>query len=844
MQPWTLAYRQQGAGILMYMLWAIPARCIPIAPAAVGIVTAHGLVEALKHTPADVAVLVPSVVADLAQNPEQLDFCTAHLSLILYIGGDLPQAIGDTVARKIPLRCWWGASEVGIPHQLIPSGLGPNDWRYIRFHPLVGATFDPVADGTYELVVRQDKSLSGTQSTFSIRGQEKLEEYRTKDLFQPHPTVPNAWCWRSRADDIIVFLNGEKTNPIGMEQHVVAKHSELGGALVVGTQRFQAALLIEPVALEAPLTTAEQAELIEKIWPTVQEANAVVPAHAKVEKALILVVDRPMIRSGKGTIQRAASIQQYSAKIEELYVNADITAEGEDDSGEASWNSTDAATVSRLIRDSVCSIVGRSIPDESSFFDHGMDSLMALQILRLLRRGLHRPDIGLSTIYSNPSVAQLSTAIAAQEGESDKNDDDSLMQPMFDTYRALIEQIPKPELLGGVYKDAPITAVLTGSTGTVGTYLLRALLDHPWIRHVFCLNRSDDGGRANQKLRMAERSMKLNDLDSRVTFLHSDLSQPHLGLDAEMYEQLRAHAGVIIHNAWPVNFNLRLSAFRPQLTGLVNLFSLAAEASSADTGCMTSFVFISSVSAVGTEENALGDKPAPERILSMNEAPQTNGYARSKFLSELLCDSAARELRIPVTIARVGQVAGAVQQPGGEWNRNEWLPSLVLGSMAMHCIPEDLGSQFSEIDWLPVDLLSGTIVDLVSNQVDSDLGDPGSASVYNLRNPQTTTWGQLLPTINDTVKANLGPCHELEVVPPAVWLQRLEDDATKDVGDGAVTNPAIKLLEFYRDYLWSKAARQMPPMSIEKAFAHSSTLRECQAISAQWMQKWVSEWIR
>lgn len=78
----------------MYMLWAIPTGCIPIAPAAVGIVTARGLVEALTHTPADVAILVPSVVADLAQNPDQLVICAKHLSLILYIGGDLPQAIG------------------------------------------------------------------------------------------------------------------------------------------------------------------------------------------------------------------------------------------------------------------------------------------------------------------------------------------------------------------------------------------------------------------------------------------------------------------------------------------------------------------------------------------------------------------------------------------------------------------------------------------------------------------------------------------------------------------------------------------------------------------------------
>lgn len=850
-----LTIAKKGAGILMYMLWAIPAGCIPIAPAAVGIVTAHGLVEALRHTPADVAVLVPSVVADLAQNPEQLAICAEHLSLILYIGGDLPQAIGDIVARQIPLHCWWGASEVGIPHQLIPSGLGPNDWRYIRFHPSVGAAFDPAADGTYELVMRQDKSLSRTQSTFSIRGQEKLEEYRTKDLFQPHPTIPNSWSWRSRADDIIVFLNGEKTNPIGMEQHVVAQHSDLGAALVFGAQRFQAALLVEPADLRNPLTTSEQAALVEKIWPTVQEANAVVPAHARVEKALILVVDRPMIRSGKGTIQRAASVQQYSASIETLYLNADVTADGDE---EASWSSTDAAAVASLIRDSASAIVGKSIPDESSFFDYGMDSLMALQILRRLRRGLHRSDLALSTIYSNPSVAQLSKAINTQKDDSGGADSDALLvQPIFDTYRALVEQIPKPETSSGGAEQgaAPVTAVLTGSTGTVGTFLLQALLDRPGIDHVFCLNRSVDGGRTTQKLRMAERGMDPDVLEGRVTFLQSDLSRPRLGLDDKTYGDLGARVGLIVHNAWPVNFNLRLTAFRPQLAGLVNLFNLSAEVASA--GRSARVVFISSVSAVGTEQPGGDGGPAaaPERVLDMSQAPQTNGYARSKFISELLCDAAARELRIPVTVARVGQVAGAVKRQGGEWNRNEWLPSLVLGSVSMGCFPEDLGSQFSEIDWVPVDLLADVLVDLVvSPQAGLDGGDAGhgGASVYNLRNPHTTTWGKLLPSVIDTVKARrVGSDSEPAVVPPSVWLKRLEDAASRvDWGDddAATKNPAVKLIDFYRDYLWKSdgngTAPKTPAMDIEQACARSSTLRGIESTSPQSMRKWVEEWLK
>src|SRR6478735_7138351 len=111
---------------------------VVVSPAARGIATGQGVVEALKQTPADVALLVPSIVAELAQDPELLRTCAQYLKLILYMGGDLPQAIGDKVASVIPLRCVWGASEVGVPQQLINPELGPMDWKYIQFHPSLG----------------------------------------------------------------------------------------------------------------------------------------------------------------------------------------------------------------------------------------------------------------------------------------------------------------------------------------------------------------------------------------------------------------------------------------------------------------------------------------------------------------------------------------------------------------------------------------------------------------------------------------------------------------------------------------------------------------------------------
>ncbi|KAI3323034.1 acetyl-CoA synthetase-like protein [Xylariaceae sp. AK1471] len=829
-----------GAGVAQYLFSSVPFGNISIAPAAIGIVTAQGLLEALKQTPADVALLVPSVVAELAQNPELLDACAQYLELILYIGGDLPTAIGDIVAVKIPLRCQWGASEVGIPQQLMPPELGPLDWRYVRFHPGLGAVFDEITVGVYELVIRRNDVLADTQVSLTIRGQDELQEYRTKDLFAPHPTVSDAWCWRARADDIIVFLNGEKTNPVSMEQRVVAKNHELSGALVVGSQRFQAALLIEPTAGSGPnaLATADQAALIERVWPSIEEANRAAPAHARVEKSLILVTspDRPFIRAGKGTIQRAASLAQYKGDIDKLYMNAEAA---QDDTASETIYSADTSTISSLIRDAIQDITGWASLDKSdSFFDRGLDSLQALQVTRTLRRALHRPDFALSTIYQNSTIEQLTAAILERNEEPDERD---MMEPLLSTYKGLIQQIPAPKSLDPIKADS-IDILLTGSTGGLGTQILRALLNRPGIGHIFCLNRGADGGRSVQSQRFTAAGVTNHGLDDRVTFLQANLAHPSLGLDDVTYETLRARVGLVLHNAWPVNFNLSLPAFRPHLAGVVNLCGFSAAAAPR----AVRILFISSVGAVSGE--ALQGEAAPETVLESVEIPGPSGYSRSKFLSELLCDTAAKHLGIPVTVVRVGQVAGSSQQ-GGVWNRAEWLPSLVVSSLHLGCFPENLGPQFSEIDWIPSDLLAEAVVDLAAKPTE-EKASPGTA-VFNLRNPSTTTWDKLLPAIVKASSKGQDQARQSEIVSPSAWVDRLQQSVVavnegdeSDVAAAAVANPAIKLLDFYQKSLWgSNSTTASRPMSVEHAVQASPTLRGMPAVGVEWMRKWVDEWL-
>ncbi|KAI2642228.1 putative NRPS-like enzyme [Xylaria nigripes] len=841
-----------GAGLLQFILYAICFGNKPVIPATTGaIVTAEGVVNALKQTPADVAVMVPSVVADLAQNPELLDYCAKNLELILYIGGDLPKAVGDRVASKVPLRCWWGASEVGMPQQVIVPELQSYEsgWRYVRFHPCAGAIFDKVNDNLYELVIARDETHIDTQTTFTIGGFENHTEYRTRDLFEPHPEVPDAWCWRARADDIIVFLNGEKTNPISMEQHIVARNPGLiSGAIVIGAQKFEAALIIDPIISNGPLTTAEQASLIERVWPSVEEANRSTPAHARIAKSMILVAPKPLIRAGKGTIQRAASISQYTADIEKLYADTDVSSyvygEGDEATSTQIIEATDFNTVLRMIRDTVRVMEGLSeVGDDTSFFDSGMDSLRALQLVRTVRKALRRPNLALSTIYQNPTARQLATAVLSDSTSG--SDDQKVLEQLLAIHRDLLQQIPKPTDAPSKKEEGPVDVLLTGSTGTLGTSILHSLLHNTGVGHIFCLNRGEDGGRAAQIERFIAANLKTDILDSRVTFLQADLTDPKLGLDEETYAALRVRVRLLIHNAWPVNFNLTLLAFRPLLVGIVNLFKFVA---SAAPGTVRTF-FVSSISAV----TGMGST-APEEVVPDDSqplaTPLANGYARSKRLAELLCDSAARQLRVPVTILRIGQVAGSTAQRGAVWNRAEWFPSIIISSLLrLRSLPDNLGPLFSEVDWVPSDLLGAVVTDLVLTVPGTTNGN--GAEVFNVRNPNIVSWTSLIPTIVQTAKTKFG--QDIQVVPSTTWLTQLEESADKDGNEADINvamafvakNPAMKLVDFYRGDLWPRVTDNTPlhlPMVITRAVAASNTLRNMTPIGPEWMGKWVEEW--
>lgn len=185
--------------------------------------------------------------------------------------------------------------------------------------------FRHISGQEYEAVLVRSPTRQAHQCPFVLFP--NLQEYHTKDLMIPHLTKPNLWRPSARLDDGIVFLTGEKTNPISMEQYIVSANPDVTGCIVIGAQHFQAALLVE--LGEKTLNVNDRAAMIDQLWPSIEQANAAAPAHARISKSHILFVSskKPLCRASKGTVQRAQTVGLYAREIEDLYNDAERLAD-------------------------------------------------------------------------------------------------------------------------------------------------------------------------------------------------------------------------------------------------------------------------------------------------------------------------------------------------------------------------------------------------------------------------------------------------------------------------------------------------------------------------------------
>ena len=734
----------------------------------------------------------------------------------------MSHSAGESLKDYVNLCQYFGTTETSNIPQLLPSR---EDWAYMEWHPACSIemqTFDP-DEGTFEMVHFPNASTHAhSPLNHNLPG---IGEWRTKDLFKHHPTNNKLWKFSGRVDDIVVLSNGHKFNPVPAEA-LVQEHTTISGALVIGQGRFQPALLLE-LRDHKPDTSS----VIDKLWPVIEQANKRLPGQGRIVQSRVLIVpaNKPFHRTPKGTIVRKLTEKAFAAEIEKLYIDNNDTIDKDDI---PAWQTFEEESLRRLLHMVLSKCLPKTkVSEHVDFFLMGLDSLKAVDMVKSLRAALRNrlqpPQISkLSTrlVYENPSIEKLAKAISAllnpvtpcnvdgSEGQGDDNRVAVMTEMVKQFTKGLTDaqfKSPKPQEKGS------IQIALTGSTGSLGAHLLRAFARSPQVKRIWSLDRSSDAPEKHQS------NPILSSLDSsRVNYVNIDIDQPRLGLQEAEWSTMLANVDIIVHNAWKVDFNQTLPSFENHLHGTRSILDWSIESPK-----RPHIVFISSISSVTRWPQVYGPKAVPEEPLRNPEVASKMGYGESKFVAENVLRTGHERTKVPITILRVGQIAGSTNPSDAAWPMQEWLPAVVKTSKTLGKIPSGL----PPIDWIPIDKLATIILELITADASSEI-----LNVYNLVNPNVVPWSAILPSLRQYCG------EESEVVPLSDWLEELERIDVDLIDESELTaKPALKVVSAIEELM---DARTEITYSTERGVNASQSMRELGPVNVGWLQGWLRQW--
>ena len=505
----------------------------------------------LRNIDLDIGFFPPSILEEMSKSSSALA-TLERLKVVVFGGGKrasltstvcsklangekgpLSQNAGDLIAKHTEVRNMLGTTESASFPTLTHS---PEDWPYLKFDPsLKGFQFRPRMEDLFELVLVRDDSTEKFTSTWNAFPD--LSELATKDLYVRHPSKSDLWLLKSRLDDILVLSNGEKVFRLPLEDglRIAPIVSEV---MVIGHSRFEVAALIE---LRGSAKTRPRKELMEELASYIEKANETMPGHGKLSEDRIMFTKpvKPLLRTSKGSLMREAIVATYSGEIDELYSGS----ASDDLSFPPLMVDGDQGQVEKSISEAIQKLTRLSdLSSQQDFFRAGINSLHVMRLVRWLKHQILVQKLPISAdsidpgfIYSSPSITQLAVALMGfldkqVNGHVDK--DDARRQAMGDILRRYTSDLPRSIVL------------LSGSTGSLGSYLLDAMLADDGIQRIYCLNRAVDG-ETKQTTVSSTQGLSV-DWKDKVRFVRADFSQANFGLNAQLYQELENEVTVII----------------------------------------------------------------------------------------------------------------------------------------------------------------------------------------------------------------------------------------------------------------------------------------------------------
>ncbi|KAL8774731.1 MAG: hypothetical protein Q9209_000670 [Squamulea sp. 1 TL-2023] len=586
-------------------------------------------------------------------------------------------------------------TEVGFVGSSSNRAVGDKDWAYIRVSPskLKHIWPRPVEDNQYEFVFLESYPVA-----FEGNSDDPPNSFRSKDVFSPHPSIPGAWKYLGRLDDRVTLINGEKVLPLPIEGRI-KEHPLVKEDVVFGIARPLPGLLV--FRAEAAKEMADD-EFIDAIWPDIEAANANAEAFSQIGKDMIVPlpahVEYP--QTDKGSFIRPRVYKVFEKEINNAYSQLEQNQEG--------TLQLDIPGLEEHLLRMGRELIGEQLESTTiDFFKSGMDSLRAIQmrglIIKNIDLGGNSKNLNQNVVLETSNIENLAKHLhgLCQGQPPDIKDPKMAMRGLIEQYSMFQKHMPGSKPL----PDKQVI-LLTGVTGGLGSQLASKLSFNPSVSRIYCLLR---GPKPFARLQISLQDRKLDLQTSKITALTSDLALTSLGLDELTFSEIQSSITHIIHVAWPVNFQLSFQSFEPYIAGLHNLLQLSL---SSPYTIPAKLLFCSSVS---TALSAPLRTLIPETTIEDLDYALDMGYGQSKLVGEQIVAAAVDKAGAQASILRIGQVVGDTKF--GMWNDREAFPSVVRSALTMGVLPE-LGIM---CEWLPVDTLANSVVELAGLDGDGDL---------------------------------------------------------------------------------------------------------------------------
>ncbi|ESZ95917.1 hypothetical protein SBOR_3730 [Sclerotinia borealis F-4128] len=722
---------------------------------------------------------VPMIAQMLSQTARGLAFLRT-MDIVGVGGATLPKQTGDfLVSMGVNLVSRLGSAECSFVLSSHRNYDQDKDWEYLRVpNGVPYLKFEPLDDdsGRFELVIRNGWPQMAKRNRDD-------GSWATNDLFEPHPSIKNAWKIVSRRDAQITLLTGKKFDPIFIEE-AIKRFPLVKDAFIFGNRQVYPGIII--FKSETAAFTDDES-FRDMIWPYVEDLNNKIPSHAKLFKDMLVIkTDTHLLaKTEKGTTKRGWAEIYYDADIKDAYKNKAIVFNGE----------VSLETVMDIVKKAIGTPT--ELQYDSDFRVHHIDSVQATRIRSHLTSAFSSASKTKSfpwnLVYQCGSVRALTEYIKASQDESIHRDDEdeSEAQRMISIVKHYGNSLMDDTTEACTKFDGTLeeTIIITGVTGTLGVNIvsvLQSLLASRNALRIVCFVRAKNDKEAHGRVEEALRYHGLyhQETAAKLECRAVKLDQTELGLLRDVLLDLRQYATTIIHAAWEVNFSIPLKDFTEQFQGLRNLINFSLSGKSPK-----HLVFCSSTASLAKAD--IDTTMAKTIAESVNRNPLLAGplgYSKSKWVAEVICSLACQKTRANISILRIGQLSG--NTINGTWNMKEAWP-LMLSTGAPGCL-DSLPKLDVPLSWLPVDIAASGVIDVALRKTcERPLLPPpaeNEAVVFHLVNNSTkVTWEHLLKWIG----------HEKKTEEFGNWLQRAELPGTK--GGLRDEHPARSLLGFWKD---------------------------------------------